>query len=68
MTDPTDKTKASRRRFLASAAGLAAVATARPALADNAKNLPPNVPDWTRALGDGVGTRPTAIRRNTKRK
>ena len=29
-----------------------------PALADNAKNLPPNVPDWTRQLGDGVGVRP----------
>ena len=27
------------------------------ALADNAKNLPPNVADWTRTLGDGVGVR-----------
>src|ERR1039458_9230158 len=62
MTDPTDKTKASRRRFLAGAAGLAAAgASLRAALADNAKdlakNLPPNVPDWTRNLGDGVGVR-----------
>ena len=30
----------------------------RPALAGNPKNLPPNVPDWTRALGDGVAVRP----------
>ena len=62
MTEPTDKTKASRRRFLAGAAGLAAAgASLRAALADNAKdlakNLPPNVPDWTRNLGDGVGVR-----------
>ncbi len=35
-----------------------AVAGAPSALADNAKNLPPNVPDWTRNLGDGVGVRP----------
>src|ERR1035437_6912706 len=58
MTEPTDKTKASRRRFLAGAAGLAAAgASLRAALAENAKNLPPNVPDWTRTLGDGVGVR-----------
>ena len=54
MTETTDKT---RRRFLAGAAGLAAAAAARPALADNPKNLPPSVPDWTRSLGDGVGVR-----------
>ncbi len=63
MTEPTDKTRASRRRFLAGAAKLSAAslaaagASVRAALADNAKNLPPNVPDWTRNLGDGVGVR-----------
>src|ERR1035441_10507768 len=63
MTEPTDKTRASRRRFLTGAAGLsvtslaAAGAAVRPSFADNSKNLPPNVPDWTRNLGDGVGVR-----------
>ena len=63
MTEPTDKTRASRRRFLTGAAGLsvtslaAAGATVRPSFADNSKNLPPNVADWTRNLGDGVGVR-----------
>ena len=48
----------SRRRFLASAAGLAAAGAAGPkALAENPKNVPPNVPDWSHALGDGVGVR-----------
>src|SRR5664279_2957578 len=57
MTEPTDKTQASRRRFLTGAAGLAAASASGRALADNAKNLPPNVADWTRALGEGVGQR-----------
>ena len=58
MTEPTDNTRATRRRFLAGAAGLAAAGASRAAaLADNAKNLPPNVADWTRTLGDGVGVR-----------
>jgi sulfane dehydrogenase subunit SoxC len=47
----------SRRKFLATAAGLTAAAAATPALG-NPKNQPPNVADWTRALGDGVATRP----------
>jgi sulfane dehydrogenase subunit SoxC len=47
----------SRRKFLVTAAGLTAAAAATPALA-NPNNLPPNVADWTRALGDGVATRP----------
>ena len=56
---PASKDKgASRRKFLTGAAGLVAAGATRPALADNAKNLPPNVPDWTRQLGDGVGVRP----------
>jgi len=54
MTEPTD-TRATRRRFLSGAAGLAAGASA--ARADNVKNLPPNVADWTRQLGEGVGVR-----------
>ena len=36
MTEPTDKTKASRRGFLAGAAGLAAAGAGGRALADNA--------------------------------
>ena len=66
MTESTDRTKASRRRFLSLTAGLAAAgASVRSALADNAsplaKNLPPNVPDWTRSLGAGVGTTPYGV-------
>jgi sulfane dehydrogenase subunit SoxC len=62
MTDREDrerKTASSRRRFLTGAAGLSAAALAgNGALAGNPKNLPPNVPDWTRQLGDGVASRP----------
>src|SRR5690242_21789382 len=54
MTDPAHRS-ATRRRFLAGAAGLAVGgATAR---AENAKSLPPNVASWTRQLGEGVGVR-----------
>jgi sulfane dehydrogenase subunit SoxC len=56
MTNPNNKKDATRRGFLAGAAGLAA-AGATGASADNAQNLPPNVPGWTRQLGDGVGVR-----------
>jgi sulfane dehydrogenase subunit SoxC len=56
--DPdTNRPHASRRRFLAGAAGLAAAGASGAARADP-KNLPPNVPAWTRALGDGAGVRP----------
>jgi sulfane dehydrogenase subunit SoxC len=48
----------SRRRFLAASG---AALTATPALAGNPKNLPPNVPEWTRVLGDGVATRPYGL-------
>src|SRR3981189_827279 len=62
MTDrDDDKAKAapSRRHFLTGAAGLSAAAlTGDGAVAGNPKNLPPNVPDWTRQLGDGVAVRP----------
>jgi sulfane dehydrogenase subunit SoxC len=52
----------SRRRLLTGAAGLGAAgfggaAMAGRAHAGNADNLPPNVPAWTRTLGDGVGVR-----------
>jgi sulfane dehydrogenase subunit SoxC len=62
MEDPEDgKFFSERRRFLTGVAGLAgaaATALADRALAANPKNLPPNVPDWSRALGDGVAVRP----------
>ena len=53
---------ASRRAFLRTAlAGGAAVAagstTAIPAAAEDPANLPPNIPDWSRYLGDGVAVR-----------
>jgi sulfane dehydrogenase subunit SoxC len=48
----------SRRRLLAGAAGLGGAAVAGPAFGADAKNLPPNVPEWTRVLGDGVAVRP----------
>ena len=56
----------SRRAFLGTAAGgivagagLADAAdTAKVATSANPKNLPPNVPDWTKVLGDGVATHP----------
>src|SRR5438445_4291617 len=56
-SDEKDARETSRRRFLAGAAGLAAAGASSAAQADP-KNLPPNVPTWTRALGDGAGVRP----------
>jgi hypothetical protein len=47
MADPNDAAGATRRRFIVGAAGLAA-GSAVDARADNAKNLPPNIADWTR--------------------
>ncbi len=57
MRKPTDEGPTSRRRFLAGAAGLAAASASGRAAADNPKNQPPNIADWTRSLGDGVGVR-----------
>ena len=51
----------SRRRFLAGAAGLTGAALTGSAQAANPKNLPPNVPEWTRVLGDGVVARPYGV-------
>ena len=69
MSSTNDQTPGfSRRRLITGAAAGLAVATAageagaqsKPATAPktDAKNLPPNVPDWTRTLGDGVATHP----------
>ena len=60
------KSKASRRAFLGvtvggaltGAAGAQAADPAVVARSGNPKNLPPNVPDWTKVLGDGVATHP----------
>jgi len=48
----------SRRNLIKGALGAGGAALASSAFAGNPKNLPPNVPDWTRTLGDGVATRP----------
>ena len=52
--------RASRHGFLTAAGGLAATAIAAPARAGagNPANQPPNVPEWTRTLGEGVAVRP----------
>jgi sulfane dehydrogenase subunit SoxC len=52
--------RASRRGFLTAAGGLAATALATQARAGagNPANQPPNVPEWTRTLGEGVAVRP----------
>ena len=47
MTEENDNKRASRRRFLAGAAGLAAAGVAGASRADD-KNLPPNVADWSK--------------------
>src|SRR5437660_10451682 len=57
MDDETPK-RPTRRRFLAAASGASAALASGRALAGNPKNLPPNVPEWTRVLGDGVAVRP----------
>ena len=57
MTDEDDSARTTRRRFMAGAAGLAAAGVAGAARADS-KNLPPNIADWSKTLGDGVAVRP----------
>jgi sulfane dehydrogenase subunit SoxC len=47
-----------RSLLLAGATGAAGLLAARGARAANPDNLPPNVPDWTRYLGDGVDAAP----------
>jgi sulfane dehydrogenase subunit SoxC len=59
MSPMTDRQSLSRRALLAGAAGAGgALLAGGHARAGDPKNLPPNVPGWTRALGDGVATRP----------
>ncbi|MBR0781155.1 sulfite dehydrogenase [Bradyrhizobium iriomotense] len=55
-----DSPRQSRRNFLAASAGVAASVLAKPALAGggNPANQPPNVPEWTKSLGEGVAVRP----------
>lgn len=55
-----DSYRQSRRSFLAAGAGVAASVLAKPALAGggNPANQPPNVPEWTKSLGEGVAVRP----------
>ncbi|PAY07861.1 sulfite dehydrogenase [Bradyrhizobium sp. UFLA03-84] len=55
-----DNPRQSRRSFLAAGAGVAASVLAKPALAGggNPANQPPNVPEWTKSLGEGVAVRP----------
>ncbi|MGE0565205.1 MAG: sulfite dehydrogenase [Pseudolabrys sp.] len=55
--DKPNAARTSRRKFLTGAAGIAAAGTAGPAWAGNPKNLPPNIADWTKALGEGVAVR-----------
>jgi sulfane dehydrogenase subunit SoxC len=52
-----DSEQHSRRRFLAAGLGAVAAGAADRAFAGNPKNLPPNIPNWTRSLGDGVAVR-----------
>lgn len=57
-----------RRRFLAAGAGLAGAAAAAGFGAGSVRaqagkeSLPPNVPDWTKSLGPGVGDQPYGVR------
>ncbi|MGD9768065.1 MAG: sulfite dehydrogenase [Pseudolabrys sp.] len=62
MSDTNVSASPSRRRFLATASGLVAAGVASPVLAQDAKidakALPPNVADWSKALGEGVVAHP----------
>jgi sulfane dehydrogenase subunit SoxC len=60
MSEPEDphRVALSRRRLLAGTAGLSGAAIAGAAFGGDPKNLPPNIPEWTRVPGDGVAVRP----------
>ena len=60
----TDKPKLASRRAVLRAGLAGGAALAGPALAaePNPANLPPNVADWTRMLGEGVAVRPNGRR------
>ncbi|MGE5093699.1 MAG: sulfite dehydrogenase [Betaproteobacteria bacterium] len=61
--DPQPLAHASRRGFLArmGAATAGAIAAPAAALAQDAKNLPPHVPEWTKAQGRGFLTPPYGL-------
>jgi sulfane dehydrogenase subunit SoxC len=69
LATATDK---ARRGFLRGAAAALAVGAASRAVADPAKNLPPDVPDWSRTLGAPILASPygvpSAFAANTKRR
>ena len=52
-----NESSASRRFFLKGGALIAATAAGGPALAAKPENQAPNVPDWSKTLGDGVAVR-----------
>ncbi|MEO8346553.1 MAG: sulfite dehydrogenase [Betaproteobacteria bacterium] len=54
-------TDTSRREFLRGAAAALAVGAASSAAADPAKNLPPNVPEWSRTLGAPILASPYGV-------
>src|SRR5438270_10894252 len=56
--DEAPPKRSTRRRFLTAAGGAGAALAGGATIAGNPKNLPPNVPEWTRVLGDGVAVRP----------
>ncbi len=60
INDPVDRAgRQSRRNFLVAGSGLAASLLAKPAsAAGNPANQPPNVPEWSKSLGEGVAVRP----------
>ena len=61
MSDKSKKNLISRRSVIAGSAGLGALALSSNSLLAkeaNKNNLPPNVPEWTPPLGDGVDVNP----------
>jgi sulfane dehydrogenase subunit SoxC len=58
LTAATDK---ARRGFLRGAAAALAAGAASRAVADPGKNLPPDVPDWSRTLGAPILTSPYGV-------
>jgi len=66
---PTDR---ARRGFLRGAAAALAAGVASRAVADSGKNLPPDVPDWSRTLGAPILASPYGVpsvyAANTKRR
>jgi sulfane dehydrogenase subunit SoxC len=59
--DQATATDKARRGFLRGAAAALAVGAASRAVADPAKNLPPDVPDWSRTLGAPILASPYGV-------